>query len=166
MSTTASKLLESNIQVFLEVQNAFDECDPEIQSVIREMMEIHRSPDASEQERRLAMHTIVDALFPSSGVDVADRERVAASSANAMAREAEMDEQEAAFADKVRQLMQEQGKSQIELGEQMGVSQSAISNMLSRKCRPQRRTIDRAAEALGVPPTDLWPSYCSDDDSE
>ncbi|TWT31152.1 helix-turn-helix protein [Posidoniimonas corsicana] len=83
-----------------------------------------------------------------------------------MAREAEMDEQEAAFADKVRQLMQEQGKSQIELGEQMGVSQSAISNMLSRKCRPQRRTIDRAAEALGVPPTDLWPSYCSDDDSE
>ena len=47
--------------------------------------------------------------------------------------------------------------TQEQLAAKIGVGQPAISNMLNRQCRPQRRTVKRLATALDVSPEDLWP---------
>jgi len=49
--------------------------------------------------------------------------------------------------------------TQSELGDRIGVGQSAISMMLSRNCRPQKGTVKKIADALEVQPSDLWPAY-------
>lgn len=156
-TSPTTKFAELSLQAFIEVKNALDECDPDIQAVVSEMLEVYKAPETSPEEKQLAMHTIIDALFPSLGVEALAAERYAASSKEASACNNAMDLQEEHFSDRVRQLMQDKGVSQEQLAVQMGVGQSAVSNMLSRRCRPQQRTIERAAEALGVKPDTLWP---------
>lgn len=73
-----------------------------------------------------------------------------------------MDSQEQSFADRLSILMDAKRISQLELAARIGCTQPAISQMLSRKSRPQKRTILKLAEALGVNATmqnatDLWP---------
>jgi transcriptional regulator with XRE-family HTH domain len=53
--------------------------------------------------------------------------------------------------------MKKHGMTQAELAEKTDVNQPAIANMLSRECRPQRRTIAKLAAAFGVEPEELWP---------
>jgi transcriptional regulator with XRE-family HTH domain len=53
--------------------------------------------------------------------------------------------------------MEERGVTQTELAERIGVGQPAISNMLCRQCRPQKRTVEKIAAALEVAPEELWP---------
>jgi transcriptional regulator with XRE-family HTH domain len=61
------------------------------------------------------------------------------------------------FADTLAQMLAEKKMTQAELAQRIGVGQSAISMMLSRKCRPQPRTLGKLAEALGVSVETLWP---------
>ena len=69
---------------------------------------------------------------------------------------AEMDRQEATFAERLRQLMKEKNLTQSELAQKVGIGQSAISMMLNRNCRPQNKTVLRIAAAPGVDAKDLW----------
>jgi transcriptional regulator with XRE-family HTH domain len=57
--------------------------------------------------------------------------------------------------------MEAQGLSQAELAAKVGIGQPAVSMMLNRACRPQRKTVLRFAEALGVRPEELWPRFQS-----
>ena len=50
------------------------------------------------------------------------------------------------------------GMTQVELAEKVGIGQPAISMMLNRTCRPQKKTVQKLAAALGVAPVDLWPA--------
>jgi transcriptional regulator with XRE-family HTH domain len=68
-----------------------------------------------------------------------------------------MNAQEETFAERLKDLMSAKQISQQELAERIGCSQPAISQMLSRTCRPQKRTILRLAEALNMQPCELWP---------
>ena len=68
-----------------------------------------------------------------------------------------MDCQETAFADRLHELMELKRVTQQELSNRVGCSQPAISQMLNRKCRPQKKTILKLAEALQVQPQELWP---------
>lgn len=54
---------------------------------------------------------------------------------------ARMDQAEAAFAATLARLMAERQLTQAQLAERTGVGQSAISMLLKRRCRPQRRTL-------------------------
>jgi len=65
--------------------------------------------------------------------------------------------QEATFAQRLRELMEAKRISQQELADRVGCSQPAISQMLHRRCRPQKKTILKLAEALNVPAHELWP---------
>jgi transcriptional regulator with XRE-family HTH domain len=65
--------------------------------------------------------------------------------------------QQAAFADRLRELMAAKCVTQQELSERVGCSQPAISQILNRKCRPQKKTVLKLAEALQVQPQELWP---------
>jgi transcriptional regulator with XRE-family HTH domain len=48
--------------------------------------------------------------------------------------------------------------TQAQLADKLGLGQPAISMMLQRNCRPQKRTVVRLADALGVAPEELWPT--------
>ncbi len=64
---------------------------------------------------------------------------------------------EASFAVRLKELMAAKHLSQRELAERVGCTQPAISLMLQRSCRPQKKTILKLAEALHVHPQELWP---------
>jgi len=109
--------------------------------------------------------TIADALFLNPceedgqyGQDLVASEPYAAARSTPLAREVQkMNAQEEAFALRLRELMDAKQISQRDLAERVGCSQPAISQMLRRMCRPQKRTILRLAEAFDVHPRDLWP---------
>jgi transcriptional regulator with XRE-family HTH domain len=66
---------------------------------------------------------------------------------------------EAAFAATLARLMADRQLTQVQLAERISVGQSAISMLLKRRCRPQRRTLGKLAEALGAPVEELWPGF-------
>jgi lambda repressor-like predicted transcriptional regulator len=150
-------LYEANVRTFLEIKSAYDECDPEIREVIDDMIAICANPEAREDQKRRAVHTIIEALFPSLAVDTLESLDDVRSRPESVAYEQELDSQEETFAERLKATMQAKGWTQEKLAERTGVGQPAISNMLNRQSRPQTRTVLRIAEALEVAPEDLWP---------
>jgi lambda repressor-like predicted transcriptional regulator len=111
---------------------------------------------------------LAEILFPNAddkgypGLDLAEAEALApAADPTAKDLLAAMDEQEAVFANRVRERMEAQGLSQTELAAKVGIGQPAVSMMLNRSCRPQRKMVLRFAQALGVPSEELWPELGS-----
>jgi transcriptional regulator with XRE-family HTH domain len=49
--------------------------------------------------------------------------------------------------------------TQAELAQRIGVGQSAISMLLKRRCRPQRKTLGKLATTLGVEVEALWAGF-------
>ncbi len=143
---------------------ALIECSDEVQRVVISLLNVVKDPRTTPDERKRALMTIADALFLNPcevdgqyGQDLAASEADAARS-EPLAREVQkMNAQEETFARRLRELMDAKQISQRELAERVGCSQPAISQMLRRMCRPQKRTILRLAEALNVHPRDLWP---------
>jgi lambda repressor-like predicted transcriptional regulator len=144
------------------VLHAYLECSTEIQQGIRNLLEILNDPNTDEDDRDSTLMTLADALFPNPhegkfGVDLAESERLGARRfAETRAVLEEMDREEKTFAARLREVMEREGITQEQLAAKVGVSQPAISNMLNRECRPQRRTVVRLAEALNVGPNELW----------
>lgn len=114
---------------------ALVECSDEAHDVVASMLRVVEDRQASALERQQALATI----------------------AGVLSLNPDMETQEATFADRLRQLMDARHVTQQELAARAGCSQPAISQMLNRNCRPQKRTIFKLAEALGVEPRDLWP---------
>jgi len=147
-------------QFFAQLMHAYRECSDEVQSAIDEMVDIVNDADATEEDKNAALSTIAEALFPSHhndilGIDLEECERTAPPEIRAVLDA--MDQQEATFGDRVNALLDAKSMTQAELGIAIGVGQSAISMMLSRECRPQRRTVENIASALEVDASDLWP---------
>ncbi len=143
---------------------ALIECSDELQEVVFRMFGIVENPQSTPFERKRALMTIADVLFlnPDSegeyGMDLVASESLAAEESPRLASEVErMDTQETTFAARLRELMTAKGVTQQEIADRIGCSQPAISQMLNRKCRPQKRTILKLAEALGSRPQELWP---------
>jgi predicted XRE-type DNA-binding protein len=150
-------------ELFAKCLHAYLECSETTQGVIADMVGIIHSPDADEEEREMALNTFAEALFPSHdagslGMDLEEAEEACSQdSEEGRAAKAELDAQEQRFADRLKTLMEQKHVTQSKLAEMADVGQPAISMMLSRNCRPQRRTVRRLAEALGVDSSELWP---------
>ncbi len=142
---------------------ALAECSDAVQEIVVRLLGVVKSPRTTPVERQRALMTIADALFPNSesgeyGLDLIASEANAATESSSLAREVQrMNTQEATFAQRVRELLEMKRISQQELADRVGCSQPAISQMLNRSCRPQKKTILRVAEALNVQARDLWP---------
>jgi DNA-binding phage protein len=158
------RLHASLTRVFADLMRAFLECSDEVQNAIIEMAQIVNDPDADPDDQEMALATIQEALFPKHhngnlGADISEIEQDGSKvSPEVKAVIAELDEEERQFAIRVQRLMDARGMTQGELADLSGVGQPAISMMLSRNCRPQRRTVIRIAQALGLTADDLWPS--------
>jgi len=154
-----------------ELIKQYMECSDEIQSVVRSMFAVLEHKYTTEEDRKRALSTIAEALFlnPSErhvrySLDLSRVERDSVNGQTVKSRwpvvtnrSDPVDTQEATFADRLRQFLNEKNVTQEELADRIDCTQSAISKMLSRNARPHRKTILKLAQALGVAPTDLWP---------
>ena len=146
-----------------EILQAFFQLDECTQQQIQEQVKRLRDPQTSEVERADAEKALATALRSAgrkhkAGAVMSRDERF--STAHHELR-AQMEQAEAKFAATLGRLMAERQLTQEELAERIGVGQSAISMLLKRRCRPQRRTLGKMAEALGVPVDELWPGFSS-----
>lgn len=164
MNTATQHNDVSEVLAFAKLMHAYRECSDELQKHAMEMIEILRDPEIDDMVRRSTAMTLADILYPQVcqddkklGMDL-EQSEVMGAKHSAETREAlnEMDREEAVFADRLREIMQDQGVTQVQLAESLGVGQSAVAMMLQRKCRPQRRTVIKIAEALSVTPQELW----------
>lgn len=144
---------------------ALTECSDEVQRVVVTLKNVVANPRTPPAERKRALMTITDALFlePSEeggkhGQELAPSHPSAATESSTPARESpRMTGQQDLFSARLKELLATKQISQQELARRVGCSQPAISQMLNRICRPQKRTILKLAEALGVHPHELWP---------
>jgi predicted XRE-type DNA-binding protein len=164
MSAAQQEPSTFNLMENAKFLHAYLECSDAIQQGVQAMLRILFDPDTTEAEKAMAKHTIADALFPNLykgelGMDLEESEHDAACDNQELCEiVSEMNLDEQTFAENLRRIMDERGMTQAQLAEASGVGQPAISNMLNRDCRPQRRTIERFASVLGVSPDDLWKS--------
>jgi lambda repressor-like predicted transcriptional regulator len=158
-STNETNNLAEDILRLAPLFQAFLECGDELQAHARKLIAVLVDPKSDLDDRTLAAMTLLDVLFPNGpeGEVGSDLEACEAQAETTDTSE-RMDREEATFAERLRHAMQERGVTQTQLAEKIGVGQSAIAMMLQRECRPQRRTVVRMADALGVSPETLWPS--------
>lgn len=139
-------------------------CSDATQQVVGRLIVVIKNTKTTPVERQRALLTIADALFPNSdesgeyGLDLATPAAGTSAENPSLAHEVQkMDTQQATFAQRLREVMEAKRVSQLELADRVGCSQPAISQMLNRNCRPQKKTILKLAEALNVRACDLWP---------
>lgn len=147
------------------------ECSDEVQSVVRSMFAVLEHEHTTEVDRQRALATIADALYLNSeaghgsyGLDLVKSQQQIRDLHPDVTRRPivahrlnQMDLQEASFTERLKTILQEKNITQEELAERIGCTQPAISKILSRKSRPQRKTILKMAAALHVEPSELWP---------
>jgi lambda repressor-like predicted transcriptional regulator len=149
--------------MFATYLGTFRECSDEIQAMIVEMASIANDPEATPEEREAAVATIAEALFPDGddgtlGIDLEASESLDSEGPEKSVLDA-LNAEEATFGERLAALLRDKQVTQVQLAELIGVGQPAISMMLAPRCRPQRRTVEKIAEALGVDPEELWPGF-------
>lgn len=146
------------------IERAKQECDPKLRAVVDELFAQLATDDLDTEQAHSTVALIAEILFPNAddkgipGLDLEEAEKIAPTvDASAGPLLAEMDRQEATFAERLRAAMAAAGLTQAELAAKVGIGQPAISMMLNRVCRPQRKTVQKIAAALGVEAEHLWP---------
>ncbi|MGD8450329.1 MAG: helix-turn-helix transcriptional regulator [Phycisphaerae bacterium] len=149
---------------FAQVFRAYSEAPDDVQAVIRDMCAVINAPETDPDDREAAVATLVEALFPTSydgsvGVDIEDLGESLQASSDFRDDVEALDAQDSAFAERLKAIMHDKGMTQAQLASAIGVQQPAISMMLSRRCHPQRSTVEKLAAALGITPSELWPPH-------
>lgn len=141
-----------------EVQVAFRQ----VRQTVLGVLGIFENPDSTPEDARRACTAIRDVfeLYREPSFGMNDEERELGAPTTRSARDwigGKGDSQESAFWDKVLQTMKSKAITQVQLAARLSISQPAISQLLNRRCRPQRSTIMSFARALEVDPRELWP---------
>jgi DNA-binding XRE family transcriptional regulator len=146
-----------------DVLQAFFQLNAKAQGEIHELLKRLKDSQTTEAERDRAEKKLAAMLQSALGKSQAGRVVSREERLSPAQREmrAQIERVEAVFAATLERLMAERQLTQAQLAERIGVGQSAISMLLKRRCRPQRRTLGKLAEALGVPVDELWPGFSS-----
>lgn len=158
-SNDVTGLMIENVRIFLQVKNAFDQCDSEIKSVVSDMIDIATDESALPDERERALLTVAEAIFPSLSFDFLSKGQDMRLSPASEVHRDQMKAESISFSKALGELLEQRGMSQDQLAKKIGVSQPAIANMLNRNCKPQRKTVIGIADALSIAPEDLWPGF-------
>ena len=147
------------------ILHALQECNPQLREAALELFDQLNGDDLDTEQAHATTALIAEILFPNAdangipGLDLEEAEKIAPTVDPSTGPVlAEMDRQEATFAERLRTAMADRGLTQAELAAKVGIGQPAISMMLNRTCRPQRKTVQKIAAALGIGTEDLWPS--------
>ncbi len=161
-TATATRNAErSYSEAFVGFFRAYIEASDEAQEVIREMCCVITDPTTDDNEVEAAYATLMEALFPVShngDLGICLDELCNAESEDFKKEAALAAEEEASFSEKLQALLDQKKLTQAQLADKLGLSQPAISMMIARNCRPQRRTVERIAVALNVEVESLWPT--------
>ncbi|MBY0521780.1 MAG: helix-turn-helix transcriptional regulator [Gemmataceae bacterium] len=164
ISNYVADLQASALQAASPIVMALEECDEDLRKEAIILFGQLRSGKLDEHERYATTALLAEILFPNTdgkgfpGLDLVEAEEIAKkTSAEAKAVLAQMDAEEDLFAKRLHATMATKGLTQAQLAAAIGVGQPAISMMLQRNCRPQKRTVVKLAEALGIAPEELWP---------
>ena len=163
----AASLLEASaLQAASPIVLALQECEDELREEAVTLFKQLASGELAPDEEFATATLLAEILFPNRygngflGLDLEEAEEMAKRhSPEAGPILDETDRQEESFADTLCELMEAKGITQAELAEKLSIGQPAISMMLGRQCRPQKRTVVRIAKALGVEPSELWPGF-------
>jgi predicted XRE-type DNA-binding protein len=166
--SSVTSLEMSAIQAASPIVLAFAECDEELRAEGLELFKALASGKLDEEQRIATTALLAEILFPNAddkglpGLDLVEAEEIAPT-VNPEARDVQsrMDAEEADFATRLRHLMEAKNMTQAELASSVGIGQPAVSMMLNRSCRPQKKTVMRFAQALGVAAEELWPGFRS-----
>ena len=165
-ATSPDPLHTAALRAATPIVLALAECDEELRAEALELFKQLNGGELDAEECYATTALLAEILFPNAdpkglpGLDLVEAEEIAPSvSPEAKGVLARMDEEEAVFAQQVQKLMAAKGLTQAELASKVGLGQPAISMMLNRTCRPQRKTVERFAQALEVPPEELWPHF-------
>ena len=142
-----------------KVLRAFVECSSTIQNIVLEMAAIIGDPESDDDDRSFAFDAMMEALFPGTAADVLESYHQKLRSPDFAAAAERLRTEHQSFADRLLAAMKQKDMTQEDLAKAAGVGQPAVSNMLTRGCRPQRRTIAKFAVALGMDPTELFPEF-------
>jgi predicted XRE-type DNA-binding protein len=156
------QVISEGVRTFASVWNAYKECTPDVQEIVDDMVVIVNDPDSTSDEKEHALDTMLEALFPGLMNDLVEGFKSHRRSSAGRAIRTSLQKEEASFASRLARLMKDRRISQAELAKLIGVQQPAVSMMLKRGCRPQRKTILRLAKALKAEPGDLWPNTGDD----
>lgn len=152
-------IVKEEVSRFATYLCAYQQCSEEVRSIVDEMASIVADEESTDDECEHATDALIEALFPALTHDWRESHRRNLASPELREAGEQVKSQEQAFSEKVQGLMDAKELTQDKLAELTGVSQPAISNILTRNCRPQQGTIIRFAQALDVEPTDLWPTF-------
>jgi predicted XRE-type DNA-binding protein len=163
-TSSVTPLEISAIQAASPIVLAFAECDDELRAEALELFKALASGTLDDEQRIATTALLAEILFPNAdhhglpGLDLAEAEQMAPQ-VNPEAKDIleRMDAEESDFAKRLRNLMEAKNMTQAQLASVVGIGQPAISMMLNRTCRPQKKTVIRFAQALGVAPEELWP---------
>jgi len=162
---SAEEVQVSAYKLASPIVRALMECEPKLRDAALELFEQLGSGELDQEQAFATTALIAEILFPNAdhrgipGLDLEEAEKLAVMvEPTAGPLIAEMDRQEATFAERLRSQMEKQELTQAELAKKVGIGQPAISMMLNRTCRPQRKTVQRIATALGIDPEELWPT--------
>ncbi len=144
------------IRTFAHLLQAYLARDVEDREDLAVMAGVVTDPSSDADDVQAALDTLRESLHSTAeGVDLEAGDDLDEAEREVGRR---MDAEEANFADRLGAIMAAKGMSQSQLARASGVGQPAISMMLTRNCRPQRRTVERLSRALDVAPGDLWPA--------
>ena len=127
-----------------------------------EMLRIIEDEDSSAEDRNRACRTIRESLSVAEssemrGTALVPQPLPAPVRHGLPDSESRLQSQETAFWKMVQQIRKSKAITQVQLADRLGITQPAVSQMLTRQCRPQRSTIQNLASALGVEAQELWP---------
>jgi lambda repressor-like predicted transcriptional regulator len=161
-----ANLLTAALQSAAPIIVALEESDHELRRGAIELFKQLNSGQLDAEACHATTALLAEMLFPEAdpngipGFDLVEAEEIArATDPEASDVLARMDEEESVFARRLGELMQMKGLTQEELAAKVGLGQPAVSMMLNRSCRPQRKTVLRFAQALEVEPQELWPHF-------
>jgi DNA-binding XRE family transcriptional regulator len=147
------------IRFATQLRHAEQECSDEVRELIQPLYDIvsDDSEETTPEERDHAAMAIAEALLPGLIWDFNCSFAAMLRGPEGRKAEREVIAEERSFADRVKLELANRGMTQQQLADAIGVNQSAISMLLSRKGRPQMKTVHRIAEAFGMPSSELFP---------
>ncbi|HKI36303.1 MAG TPA: helix-turn-helix transcriptional regulator [Gemmataceae bacterium] len=141
-------------------------CSTPVQGVVRDLVQLFNDPAIEAEERQRILRALAVTLYQHA--DDRPPKHKEPSPARPTVPEEEtwrrrLEQEEEVFVANLKRLMSERRLTQADLAQRAGLSQPAISMMLARKYRPQRRTVRLLAQVLGVHESELWPEHAPKD---
>jgi len=124
-------------------------CSAPVQAVVRDLVQLFNDSTIEAEERQRILQALAVTLYRNHEHQPAERREPSPARPTVPEEETwrkRLEQEEAVFVTRLKRLM---GERQL--------TQPAISMLLARKYRPQRRTVRLLAQVLGVPEDELWP---------